>query len=90
MKIAQQETAVAAFYERVPAVAPTQVTRLLSAIQAGSDYSMCELRQLTNIDKSAISARLFALRESGVLEYGPERKCRISGVTINPVRKVPV
>jgi len=88
MKIAQQETAVAAFYEHVPSIAPTQREHILSCIAPGSDYSMCELVARTGLQKSSISARLNEMRKDGVIEFGPERKCRISGITINPVRKV--
>jgi DNA-binding transcriptional ArsR family regulator len=48
---------------------------------------MCELVERTGIQKSSISARLNKMREDGVIEFGPERKCRISGITINPVRR---
>ncbi|WP_434715484.1 hypothetical protein [Paraburkholderia sp. A3RO-2L] len=87
MKIAQQETAVAAFHERVPSIASTQRGVIYDAIQPGHDYSMCELVEMTGFQKSSISARLNKMRADGVLEYGPERKCRISGITINPVRR---
>lgn len=87
MKIAQQETAAAAFYERVPSIAKTQSAEILAAIVPGYDYSMCELVELTGFQKSSISARLHKMRADGLLEYGAERKCRISGITINPVRR---
>ncbi|QNB13460.1 MarR family transcriptional regulator [Paraburkholderia tropica] len=87
MKIAQQETAVAAFHEHVPSISSTQCGVILDAIQPGHDYSMSELVEMTGLQKSSISARLNKMRADGVLEHGPERKCRISGRTINPVRR---
>jgi DNA-binding transcriptional ArsR family regulator len=87
MKIAQQDTAVAAFFEQVPLIAMTQRETILCAILPGRDYSMCELVEITGFQKSSISARLNKMREDGLIEYGPERKCRISGITINPVRR---
>ncbi|PRZ56146.1 ArsR family transcriptional regulator [Paraburkholderia fungorum] len=87
MKIAQQETAAASFYEQVPLFAPTQRDTILGAITPGRDFSMCELVEHTGMQKSSISARLNEMRMAGVIEFGPERKCRISGITIKPVRR---
>jgi DNA-binding GntR family transcriptional regulator len=87
MKIAQQDTAVASFYEQVPLFSVTQRETIFNAIAPGHDFSMCELVEPTGIQKSSISARLNKMREDGVIEFGPERKCRISGITINPVRR---
>jgi DNA-binding GntR family transcriptional regulator len=87
MKIAQQETAVAAFYEQVPLFSATQREVLLLAVAAGRDFSIGELAHSTGFEKSSVSARLNKLRQDGLIEFGPERKCRISGITINPVRR---
>lgn len=86
MKIAQQETAVAAFHERVPSFEPTQNEIILAAMAPGRDYSYSELAQITGFEKSSISARLNKMRVNGVVEHGPERKCRLSGITIKPHR----
>lgn len=87
MKIAQQDTAVAAFYEQIPLIALTQRETILAAMQHGRDYSMCELAQMTGYQKSSISPRLNEMIKRGIVEYGPERKCRVSGITIKPARR---
>lgn len=87
MKIAQQDTAVAAFYEQIPPIALTQRETILGAMAPGRDYSMCELAQITGYLKSSISPCLNEMIKRGTVEYGPERKCRVSCITIRPVRR---
>jgi len=72
----------------VGSIAPNQQARILAVMQAGRDYSMCELGRLTGIDKSSISARLNQMCKDGTLEHGQRRECSISRVSIRPVRKV--
>jgi hypothetical protein len=98
MKIAQRQTAIACYYEKVvPKISASQNERVMFVIDAGCDYTLQELMALTNtphnrkaglpdIDKSSMSRVVNGLRAANRLEPAPERKCSISGVTVTPSR----
>jgi len=86
MKIAQQDTAIAAYYERVPQIRPGQNDRVLACIRACGPLTISEIAKITEIDKSAVSRAQGELRAAGLLEWGDERKSSVSGVTCNTLR----
>ena len=63
-----------------------QSDQIMHAINTGFDYSLREISELTGIAVHTVSARVNRLKKNGLLEHADKRRCRISGVTINPVR----
>lgn len=63
-----------------------QQSMILAHIQPGRDYSLQELARLAGFQINAVSARCNELRNGGAIEFGPQRKCAITGRTVNPVR----
>lgn len=88
MKTNVAQTSIDAYYGRVmPKLATSQNERVMAAIQAGRDYSLCELMRLVpGIDKSSMSRVVNGLRAANRLEPAPDRKCAVSGITITPSR----
>ncbi len=86
MKIAQQETAIAAFHEFVPVFRHGQNERVLGCIKMRGPSTISEIAKFTGIDKSAISRAQNELRAAGLLEWGEERKSHVSGVTCKTLR----
>lgn len=64
-----------------------QSSRILDHIRhAGGDWSIGELAAALELDKSAVSARVYELLyETHSLVATPKRKDRISGITVRPV-----
>lgn len=82
------ETSIEAFHAHVvTGKASAQQARILSFIAArGGDWSIGELAQALDLEKSTVSARVFELLHgTHELVERPKRKDRISGVTIRPV-----
>ena len=70
-----------------PAHARGQCLRILDHIrECGGDWSIGELAQALEMDKSAVSARVNELLNAGrELVARPRRKDRVSGVLVRPV-----
>lgn len=55
----------------------------------GGDWSIGELAEALEMDKSTVSARVFELlHDSGELMARPKRKDRVSGILVRPVALV--
>lgn len=60
---------------------------VMAVIKPGKDYSINEISELTRLPINAASGRVSDLvRKDKLLEYGPQRACRVTGSTITPVR----
>lgn len=66
----------------------TQAEEILSQIIPGRDYSRMELSKLTDYPINVVTARVNKLIKDGRLEVGDQRRCAVTGHTINPVRLV--
>jgi DNA-binding GntR family transcriptional regulator len=87
MKTAVQSTSIQAYHAiRDDGHECRQSDQVMQAINAGFDYSLRELSQLTGIPVHTVSARVNKLKKDGMLEHANKRRCMVSGVTINPVR----
>lgn len=60
--------------------------RLLRAIRPGRDFSRAELAMATGMKLQTVCGRINELVAARRLEHGPQRKCAVSGNTVNPVR----
>lgn len=88
MLIDQQPTAADAFRShRGAGKSAAQRNRILAFIKSrGGDWSIGELAQSLELEKSTVSARLNELlHETRELVERPKRKDRISGIMIRPV-----
>ncbi|TMS58512.1 hypothetical protein MW7_007235 [Imbroritus primus] len=53
------------------------------------DYSLKELCMLTGLAINTVSGRVNELRtQKGELEFGPARRCSVTGKTVKPVRRI--
>lgn len=64
-----------------------QCLRILNYIRdSGGDWSIGELAQALEMDKSAVSARVFELlHDTSELVARPKRPDRVSGISVRPV-----
>lgn len=88
MRIAQQETAVAAFHSHVgTGKSAQQRNRILAFVRSrGGDWSIGEIAKELGLEKSTVSARVNELiNDTSELVEKPRRKDRISGISIRPV-----
>lgn len=81
MLIAQQDTAVAAYHERVPQFLGTQADRIEAYVRGVGSATIGEIARALKMEKSTVSGRQNELRADKRLMFGPERKCKVSGVT---------
>ncbi|HKB60059.1 MAG TPA: helix-turn-helix domain-containing protein [Gallionellaceae bacterium] len=67
--------------------AESQCRRILAHIeQRGGDWSIGELAQALNLDKSAVSARVHELlHDTEALIACPRRQDKVSGILVRPV-----
>lgn len=86
MLIAQQDTAVAAYRERVQHFAPSQAERIAAYVAMVGGATIGEIAQALRLDKSTVSGRQKELRDGRILMFAGERKCRVSGITCNVLR----
>lgn len=72
---------------RASGQAASQGRRILAHIQSrGGDWSIGELAQALDLDKSAVSARVHELlHDTEALVACPRRKDRVSGILVRPV-----
>lgn len=91
MKTAVSETSIQAFHANQSASA-VQRNRILGFIVArGGDWSIGEVAQALNLQKSTVSARINELiYDFKALESRPVRKDRISGISVRPVAPPPM
>lgn len=83
MLINQAETACAVFHA---SNFQPQQQRILDLLEChGGDWTIGEIANFLRMDKSAVSGRRNALLAIGAIELGDERKCRISGKTVQTV-----
>jgi hypothetical protein len=59
---------------------------IVAAMARGRDYSLQELSAKTGFPINVISGRVNELKASKQLEVAAQRRCSVSGRTINPVR----
>ena len=88
MRIAATDTSIDSFHtHRASGQSAAQRERVLAYIKSrGGDWSIGELSQALDLQKSTVSARLNELlHETHELVERPKRKDRISGITIRPV-----
>jgi len=50
-----------------------------------TNFTIAELATYCHMEKSSVSARRRAMLDAGILELGAERKCSISGKTVQTV-----
>ena len=85
MLINQTDTAIASFHS-LGAKGAAQRDRILMFIKArGGSWSIGELAEALEMQKSTISARVNELLHSGDLEDKGRRRDRCSGITVRPV-----
>lgn len=85
MLIAQQQTAIDAFYGHQTA-SHQQRMRIVAFIAArGGDWSIGEIAKAIDLEKSTVSARLNECLKAGELVEKPKRIDRCSGIRIRPV-----
>ena len=88
MRTAVTDTSIDSFHaHRGTGKASVQRARILAFIEArGGDWSIGELANALDLEKSTVSARLNeAIYVTYELVKRPKRKDRISGITIRPV-----
>ena len=85
MRIAQHETAVAAFHAHAGKSVQQRVRILAFFETHGGNWSIGELASAMNLEKSTVSARLNEMLETGTLIAFPCRKDHRSGITVRPV-----
>jgi DNA-binding IclR family transcriptional regulator len=87
MKIAQQPTACDAFHAHTGnGLASGQRARILDFMERrGGTWSIGELADALNMQKSTVSARLNELLHAGELEAKEKRRDRLTSITIRPV-----
>lgn len=88
MRTAVADTSIEAFHaHRGSGKSAAQRARVLNFIKTrGGDWSIGELAQALEMEKSTVSARINELlNETKELAERPRRKDRISGITIRPV-----
>ena len=87
MRTAQQFTACDAYaVHQATGKASAQCARILDFIESrGGDWSIGEVAQMLVLEKSTVSARMNELLATGELEARPNRKDRVSGITVRPV-----
>lgn len=93
MRTAVADTSIEAFHaHRGSGKSAAQRARVLNFIKdRGGDWSIGELAQALQMEKSTVSARLNELRnDTKELVERPRRKDRISGISIRPVALPPV
>lgn len=66
-----------------------QARTILFSMPVGVSYSRRELAELTGIEISSICGRVNELVSIGLLEETPTRRCRITGKSVHPVRRLP-
>lgn len=91
MKTNVAQTSIAAHNDIHPVFAANQQEQVFNAIKAAwsSGATISELAHMLGLEKSSVSARRNALLASGRIELGDERKCRITGRTVQTVRVKP-
>ena len=86
MKINQRDTAIDCFHTIVHSFSGNQEERVLSSMSKGEDYSLSELMEMVDIDKSSMSRVVNGLRKKGLAVCAPKRQCTITGVMITPTQ----
>lgn len=89
MRTAVTDTSIDAYHaHRARGMLSEQHCKILHHIrQNGGDWSIGELAQALNMEKSTVSARLNELlNETRQVVAAPKRKDRVSGVRVRPVR----
>ena len=87
MLIAQTETAIDTFHaHQSSGKAQAQQSRILSFIEKqGGNWSIGEIANALQMEKSTVSGRINELLESGSLVAKAKRKDRVSGVMVRAV-----
>lgn len=86
MRIAQQPTACDAFHAHASRSGQQRNLILAHIKKCGGDWSIGELAQVMNLQKSTVSARVNELLYvTGELIERPKRKDRVSGICVRPV-----
>lgn len=87
MRIAQSFTACDAYAaHHATGKASAQCARILGFIASrGGSWSIGEVAHALGLEKSTVSARMNELLATGELEAKPNRKDRVSGITVRPV-----
>jgi hypothetical protein len=89
--MAVAQTSIDAFHGQVKESKKDQHALILAAMSPHRDYSMQELRELTGLQTSTLSARLYEMRDKmtpALIEHGPKRLCTVSKVTVHPHRVI--
>lgn len=59
---------------------------ILQMMEPGQDYSRTELEEMTGIRICSVSGQVNWMLKHGVLEISDQRRCKVTGRNINPVR----
>lgn len=86
MRTAVADTSIEAYHAMRPVELNASQQRLMDAIEDGQDYSRSELAAITGMRLSSVCGRVNELIAAQRLEHGPQRSCRETGKTVNPVR----
>lgn len=85
MLINQAATACAVFHASNFQPQQQRILDEMAQFGAGHDFTIAELAAYCHLEKSSVSARRNAMLAAGLIELGAERKCSISGKTVQTV-----
>lgn len=84
MRTAVRETSIKAFHGHGHKL--TQCERILALVDSGrGSWSIGEVAAALGMEKSTVSARINSLLHDKSLVERPERKDKLSGITVRPV-----
>lgn len=87
MRTAVRETSLNAYRDiESTGKVGAQAKSILGYIKPGRNYSLQEISKLTGYPINVVSGRCNDLKKAGELIEAPQRKCSITGRTVNPVR----
>ena len=85
MKTNAAKTSINAYHRLNPDLISQQEKTVISFIAKNGACTIGEIAHGLGMEKSTISARQNNLREKGVLCFDTRRKCRVSGITCQPL-----
>ena len=82
------QTSLSAHRSIHPGLAKRQQDRVLAAVREAchEGATIAELASALGLEKSSVSGRRNALITAKLVEYDPERKCRVTGRLVQSVR----
>ena len=83
------ETSVMAYKEhKATGKVGSQAMYIFETMGFNKDYSRREIVQITGLELSSVCGRINEMLQSGMLKEVSQRKCKVTGKTINPIVKL--